>query len=66
MDTVRELKLDDGHLLKVKVLDCNIYNFRWIEELKNEDDLHAIKIVHFKNERFNTEEFRKIGTLLKI
>jgi hypothetical protein len=66
MDTVRELKLDDGHLLKVKVLDCNIYNFSWIEELKNEDDLHAIKIVHFKNERFNTEEFRKIGTLLKI
>ena len=66
MGAIRELKLDDSHFLKVKVLDCNIYNFSWIEELKNEDDLRTIKIVHFKNERFNTEEFRKISTLLKI
>lgn len=66
IDTKKEIVLPDDQKIRVNILDCQVYNFSWIEELNEADQLSKIEILHFKNERFKTKEFTKIANWLNI
>lgn len=66
LNVTNKLLFTDNREVRVKVLDCNTYNFSWIEELNSRTELNGIKILHFKNERFKTPLFAKIANWLGI
>jgi hypothetical protein len=66
VNTREEIVLPGDHKIRVSVLDCQVYNFSWIEELNENGQLSHIKILHFKNERFKTKEFTKVADWLDI
>lgn len=52
---------------KLQILDCEKYNFNWLEELDADKITDSdVKILHFKNERFKTPKFKKIAHALDI
>lgn len=56
----------DNTPVRVRVLDCDTYNFSWLEEFVVARDAKHIKILHFKNERFTTPLFKEIASALEI
>lgn len=66
INTKKKISFSNNQTITVNVLDCNVYNFSWIEELNTREDLSGIKILHFKNERFKTPQFSKIKNWLQI
>lgn len=42
----------------IRVLDCEEFNYNWIENITDPKQLSKIKILHFKGERHNIDNYR--------
>ena len=56
-EEIRRVKMRQGSF-KAKILECDTYNYNWIEEGVNPD---KNKIVHFKGGRHNEENFFRLS-----